>query len=98
MGNLVVRGLGAPGQQREDLLRRARCRFTPIGATPASRLLWLVIRKTTIGSPPSSRSHPWRPLLAQPEADDHLGSDLRAHLAGVAIESGMRRPLGASDH
>ena len=32
IGNLVVRGLGATRQEREDLLRRAGSRFTPIAA------------------------------------------------------------------
>jgi len=32
-----VRGVGAPGQQKEDLLRVARCRFTPTPATGPAR-------------------------------------------------------------
>ena len=44
IGNLVVRGLGATRQEREDLLRRAGSRFTPEAITPGA---WLLSRNTS---------------------------------------------------
>jgi hypothetical protein len=49
IGNLVLRGLGAPRQEREDLLRRAGSRFTPGGATPMA--CPLLLRRSSAGGP-----------------------------------------------
>ena len=67
MGNLVVRGLSPPGQQREDVVRRARCRLTPDAAVRAvwarllllrllCRSLWLAGRAAVRSAPPSAAS------------------------------------------